>query len=254
MTLRPRVCVLFTDGINCDAETAHAFTLAGGEPCTIHINQLRTGEEKLRDYQVLVVPGGFSYGDDIASGKVLAVEMSLLADQVGEFVDRGGPVLGICNGFQALVRSGVLPIPGPVRATLGGNDSGRFECRWVELRTEPSPCVFTRGLEGQPMTLPVAHGAGRFVTDDATLARMKDERLVTLRYAARGKPTEAYPANPNGSLDAIAGVSDPTGLVFGLMPHPERFVTAHQHPNWRRNDVPAPCGLPFFENAIRQVA
>ena len=251
--MKPRVCVLRTDGTNCDDEAAYAFGKAGGEPQLVHVNELRCGEESLRQYQVLVLPGGFSYGDDVASGKILAVELvSQLRDEVQQFIDREGLVIGICNGFQTLVRAGLLPFRhlGDMQVTLTTNDSGRFECRWISMVAEqPSQCVFTHGIEA--IELPVAHGEGKFFAQAMDLELMEADGLVALRYAEHGKATMQYPANPNGSLNSIAGVCDRTGRIFGLMPHPERFVERHQHPNWRRMKVVRPHGLAIFANAIK---
>lgn len=252
--IKPRVLILRTDGINCDEETFHAFEKAGGESRMVHVNQLRSGAEKLSGYQALVIPGGFSYGDDIHSGKVLAVELtSFLKEQMQEFVSAGKLVLGICNGFQVLVRTGLLPYnePGVVKVTLAPNDSGHFECRWVDLLVEKSRCVFTRGLEGRVISCQVAHGEGKFFTGPDTLSDVENRGLVVFRYAGSdGLPTAAYPANPNGSLNSIAGICDETGRIMGLMPHPERHVERHHHPNWRRMQPGEPHGLPIFRNAV----
>lgn len=253
---KPRICILRTDGTNCDEETAHAFRLVGGEPCLVHINSLRSGKEKIRDYHVLVIPGGFTYGDDVHSGKILAVELSsFLQDQLLSFVEDGKPVLGICNGFQVLVRTGLLPdkCPGKISAALMGNDSGHFECRWVNLTVEKSNCIFTRGMEEKVVKYQVAHGEGKFYTDQKTLERVESKGQVVFRYASeKGRPTLAYPGNPNGSLNAIAGICDETGRVMGLMPHPERYVEFTQHPNWRRcSKKERPHGLDIFYNAVK---
>ncbi|KJS16221.1 MAG: phosphoribosylformylglycinamidine synthase [Peptococcaceae bacterium BRH_c4b] len=252
--MKPPVCVLRTDGTNCDEETFYAFAKAGGDCRMVHVNQLRSGEEKLSSYHILALPGGFSYGDDVHSGKVLAVELtSLLKEQLQEFVEAGKPVLGICNGFQVLVRTGLLPERkiGTINTTLMHNDSGKFECRWVNLLVEDSPCIFTRGMTEKTISIQVAHGEGRFYTDPETLNRIESSRQVVFRYCdAGGKATALYPANPNGSLNAIAGICDETGLVMGLMPHPERFVEKTQHPNWRRGIEGDPHGLAVFQNAV----
>lgn len=253
--MKPQVCVLRADGTNCDEETAYAFGKAGGEPRFVHVNELRRGGQSLRQYQVLALPGGFSYGDDVASGKILAVELvSQLADEIRAFVGRGGLVIGICNGFQTLVRAGLLPFCrlGDMRATLTANDSGRFECRWIELVVDPTGhCAFTRDGMEEVIELPVAHGEGRFFADGMMLDFMECNWWIALRYAEYGKATMRYPANPNGSLRAIAGVCDASGRIFGLMPHPERFVETTQHPNWRRKKIARPHGLAIFENAIK---
>lgn len=252
---KPRVCVLRTDGINCDNETFYAFEKAGAECCMVHVNQLRKGEEKLATYQILALPGGFSYGDYVHSGKILAVELtSFLKEQLFEFVNAGKLVLGICNGFQVLVRTGLLPYRnlGEIKATLMANDSGHFECRWVNLLVERSHCVFTRGMEGSVVCVQAAHGEGKFYTDPSTLEEVEKRGHVVFRYAdTDGRPTVIYPANPNGSLNAIAGICDSTGRIMGMMPHPERYVEKTQHPNWRRmpHDT-VPHGLAVFRNAV----
>jgi phosphoribosylformylglycinamidine synthase len=252
---KPRVCVIKTDGINCDEETFHAFAKAGAECRIVHVNQLRSGEEKLSAYQILSLPGGFSYGDDVHSGKILAVELtSFLKEQLHAFIDAGKLVLGICNGFQVLVRTGLLPERslGEIKNTLMVNDSGHFECRWVDLLVESTNCVFTRGLEGKTMSVQVAHGEGKFYTKPATLQDIENRGQVVFRYAGSdGSPTLIYPANPNGSLNAIAGICDTTGRIMGMMPHPERCVVRTQHPNWRRmtGGVQSTCQAVFL-NAV----
>lgn len=252
--IKPPVCVLRTDGTNCDQETYQAFVLAGGTPRMVHVNQLRSGEEKLSDYRVLVIPGGFSYGDDVHSGKVLAVELtSFLKDQLQEFVAAGRPVLGICNGFQVLVRTGLLPFgrPGEIAAALMSNDSGRFECRWIELLVEKSDCIFTRGLAGRRLSFQAAHGEGKFYAREEVLTAVERNNQVVFRYAGpKGRAAGNYPDNPNGSLHDIAGICSPSGTVLGLMPHPERFVRSTQHPNWRRGMAEEPHGLAVFRNAV----
>lgn len=253
--MKPKVCVLRADGTNCDLETFHAFEKAGASCRMVHVNQLRSGEERLSDYQIMALPGGFSYGDDVHSGKILAVELtSFLKESLQEFVDAGKPVLGICNGFQVLVRTGLLPDrkAGEVSCTLMNNDSGRFECRWITLRVEESPCIFTRGMAGSFISIQVAHGEGKFYTGADILESLESAGRVVFRYAGPdGRPTMEYPNNPNGSLNSIAGICDRTGLVMGLMPHPERFVELYQHPNWRRGGFEAPHGLPIFVNAVK---
>lgn len=253
--MKPNVCILRTDGTNCDMETYHAFQKAGAECSMVHVNQLRSGEQKLADYQILALPGGFSYGDDVHSGKILAVELtSFLKESLQEFVDRGKPVIGICNGFQVLVRTGLLPERkmGDIRCTLMSNDSGRFECRWINLKVEESRSIFTRGLAGETISIQVAHGEGKFYTDTEQLEIIEKGGRVVFRYSdGEGNPTMSYPQNPNGSLNAIAGICDSTGLVLGLMPHPERFVSVFQHPNWRRGIIKSPHGLPIFKNAVQ---
>lgn len=234
----PRICVLQADGINCDHELFYAFEKYGGKPEFVHINQLRAKSKKLNAFQILAVPGGFSYGDDVASGKILAVELvSYLKDEMQSFIDKKGLVIGICNGFQALVRTGLLPFGnlGRMDATLAQNNSGHLECRWVKIITEKSKCPFLPA--GQITEVSVNHGEGKFYSTNEVIDKVEREKLVTFRYIdEKGKPTMLYPANPNGSTNAIAGVTDPTGLMLGLMPHPEKFIEINQHPNWRRPD------------------
>jgi len=231
----PDVCVLKTDGINCDMEMSHAFEVAGADAELVHINQLRSGERHLSDFSILAIPGGFSYGDDIASGKVLANELtSYLADQLQQFADTEKPILGVCNGFQVLVRTGLLPnhTIGEQQATLTENEVGRFDCRWVNLAVGQSACRFMRpeDLPDQPLPMQTAHGEGRFFAAEADINRLKTNRQVVFRYANADPDTPvSYPANPNGSADNIAGICDRRGVILGMMPHPERSVEAY-HP------------------------
>jgi phosphoribosylformylglycinamidine synthase len=253
--VKPKVCILRTDGTNCDEETFYAYEKAGASCRMVHVNQLRLKEENLAGYQILALPGGFSYGDDVHSGKILAVELtSFLKDQLAAFVAAGKPVLGICNGFQVLVRTGLLPdlTIGEISAALITNDSSHFECRWVKLLVEQSNCIFTAGLEDTIMDVPVAHAEGKFYTGRSTLAKIENNRQVVFRYAdTQGRPAASYPANPNGSLNAIAGICDASGRILGLMPHPERYVETTQHPNWRRlTGANQPHGLAVFHNAV----
>jgi len=258
--IRPRVLIMHATGTNRDREAAQACELAGGSAEIVHVNQLRDGSRHLADYQMLLLPGGFSYGDDLGAGRLWASDLShLLRDQVGPFIETGRPVMGICNGFQALIKSGFLPgtrgeaegEQGRIHATLTRNASNRFECRWVWLQPDPdSPCVFTRGLEKR-IYCPVAHGEGRFVPrDDAVLCTLEGEHLVAVRYVdPDGGPAE-YPHNPNGSVADVAGVCSPTGTVFGLMPHPEDHIFPEQHPRWTRGER-GNLGSVLFENGIR---
>lgn len=253
--LWPKVLVLKTDGINCDQELSNAFQIAGGRPKAIHVNELRNKEDSLTSYQILAIPGGFSYGDDVRSGKILALELnSYLGDQINDFIQqKKGLVLGICNGFQVLTRTGLLPFGtmGEMNAILAYNDSGKFECRQINLKIETKNAwVCSEGLKG-PISLQVAHGEGKFFATPENLKKVEDDKLVVFRYVnPSGKPTQEYPANPNGSLNAIAGICDPTGRILGLMPHPERFVRKTQHPNWRRIPDLEPQGLQIFDNMI----
>ncbi|RME72950.1 MAG: phosphoribosylformylglycinamidine synthase I [Chloroflexi bacterium] len=250
--MKPRVMILHASGINRDHEAAWAVELAGGEPEIVHINQLRgsSPSHRLADYQMLIVAGGFSYGDALGAGRRLALALSLdLSDDLAAFIEAGKPVLGICNGFQALLKAGLLTGDTPPSATLTRNAGGRFECRWVTLTPNPqSPCIFTRHLT-EPVYCPVAHGEGRFVT-----ANGFPDRLVALRYAAEdGSPANGqYPLNPNGSVGDIAGICSASGTVLGLMPHPEDHIVPWHHPRWTRGEQ-GRLGLPLFEAGIRYV-
>lgn len=256
--MKPKILILHATGSNRDRDVAWACELAGGLPEIVHINSLAAGERRLGDYQMLVLPGGFSYGDDLGAGKLWAVALRhRLAGEVAAFIAAGRPVLGICNGFQALVKAGLLPGGGDpangstANATLTRNASAQFECRWVYLQPQPdSPCVFTRGLS-EPIYCPVAHGEGRFVTRDAAaLAGIEARGGVALRYVdAQGQPAD-YPWNPNGSQAGIAGVCNPSGTILGLMPHPENHLFPPQHPQYHRGQRGL-SGLPLFENGIR---
>lgn len=271
--MTPRALILRAPGINRDEDAAAAIELAGGRPERIHVNRVVEGSIKLADYALLIIPGGFSYGDHLGAGKLLAVDLAhRLGDVLAAFVADGRPVIGICNGFQVLVKAGILPgdddrrwtidnegdrissiVSRPSSATLTDNDSGQFECRWVQLAADPgSRCVFTQGID-RPIEVPVAHGEGRFVTrDPSALEALRAGGQVALRYvAAAGGPAD-YPANPNGSDDAIAGVCNPAGNVLGLMPHPEDAILPHQHPRWTREPWRAEGdGLTLFRNAVR---
>jgi phosphoribosylformylglycinamidine synthase len=260
--MKPKILILHATGTNRDREAAWACELAGGVPEIVHINQLTASERRLLDYQMLVLPGGFSYGDDLGAGKLWAVALRhRLADELATFVAARRPVLGICNGFQALVKAGLLPgdgnhFNGPTTAaaTLTRNDSAQFECRWVYLQPQAhSPCIFTRGLT-EPIYCPVAHGEGKFVARDAnTLAEIEARGGVALRYVDEmGRPPD-YPWNPNGSQANIAGICDPSGTILGLMPHPEDHLIPPQHPQFQR-DRRGLLGLPLFQNGIRYAA
>ncbi len=267
--MKPKTLILRAAGTNCDGETAHAFDLAGAEAEFVHVNRLLEKPELLDDYQLMAVPGGFSYGDDIAAGRILANQLTHhLREPLRRFVEAGKPVLGVCNGFQVLIKTDLLPgsiaaAPGEAgrrtgqSCTLTNNDSGRFVDRWVHLSPRSDKCVWTRGLP--PVSeLPVAHGEGKFVpADRAVRDAIWDGGHVALVYAKPdGAPAGgAFPDNPNGSVDDIAGVCDATGLVFGLMPHPERYVDPTQHPAWtRRRPLPSRGqGLLIFANAVRHV-
>jgi phosphoribosylformylglycinamidine synthase len=255
--MSPRVLFLRAPGTNCDEESAHAFALAGGTPERLHVNRILESPQKLAEFQILCIPGGFSYGDDLAAGRILGNQMRHhLSDALQSFRDAGKLIVGICNGFQILLKTDLLLLSdsaGPT-ATLAANESRRFEDRWVRLAVDGNRCVFLSGIA--EMELPVAHGEGRFVPrDEQTLAALRENGQLVLRYVSRdaAKPQAVgYPDNPNGAIDNIAGICDATGRVFGLMPHPERFVDPTQHPTWTRGphrDVGD--GLRVFQNAVR---
>ncbi|HZM64357.1 MAG TPA: phosphoribosylformylglycinamidine synthase I [Candidatus Saccharimonadales bacterium] len=252
---KPEVCVLKADGINCDMEMAYAFEVAGASPEVVHINQLRGGERRLCDYGVLAIPGGFSYGDDIASGQVLATELtSYLSDQIQTFTGQDKPVFGVCNGFQVLKRAGLLPnrTLGHQQATLAENESGRFVCGWINLAAGKSACRFVRpeDFDEQVIPMQVAHGEGRFFADTATIDSLKANGQVVFRYVSPdGSPANGFPNNPNGSLYDIAGVCDPTGTILGMMPHPERSIAAF-HPHRARTTVARAAATKIFTNIV----
>lgn len=282
----PRVLILRAPGTNCDRETAYAFERAGAEAERVHVNRLLEGPSLVEGYQILCVPGGFCYGDDIAAGKILANQIRHhLAGTLSRFREQDRLILGICNGFQVLLKAGLL-VPeeqgGPV-ATLAFNDSGRYEDRWVRLEIEPeTPCVFLAGIDR--LELPVAHAEGKLVCRDQEVLRsITRDRRISMRYvlgnvapvcdrlgtdaAVSGEVRVGasqngsdvvipdalpYPANPNGSVANIAGLCDPTGRVLGLMPHPERHLDPTRHPRWTRQAPRAEGdGMALFRNAVR---
>lgn len=232
--MKPRILILRAAGINCDVETAYAFERHGAATEAIHVNRLLSGERTLDDFDGLAIPGGFSYGDDVAAGKVLAVELAHhLSDAILALIDRGGVVLGICNGFQVLVKLGILPgVETPIgrqEATLTDNASNRYEDRWVVLESTSERSIFCR--KGERLRMPVAHGEGRYVPrDEATHAAIVENDRVAFRYTTEDGGAPSYPDDPNGSFDHVAGLVDRTGRVLGLMPHPERAMFALHEP------------------------
>jgi phosphoribosylformylglycinamidine synthase len=256
-----RALVLTGFGINCDAETETAFRRAGAEAHRVHLNDVISAPGRLERYHIFAIPGGFSFGDDVASGRILANRLRYkLGDALTKFIADGKLMIGICNGFQVMVKMGVLPMfDGRFvqEVTLTHNDSGRFENRWIHLKTESDTrCVWLKGVDS--MTLTVRHGEGKFIPrDSAALDRLATGGQVALRYcrpdgtSARG----AFPANPNGSVADIAGICDPTGRVFGLMPHPEAYLDRTEHPRWFRENLPEEgAGLQVFRNAVAYAA
>ncbi len=254
--MTPKVLVLTGYGINCDMETQHAFRLAGADAERVHLTDLTNGTRKLSEFHILAFPGGFSFGDDIASGKVLANMIKYnLGEQVREFIDAGKLIIGICNGFQAMVKMGLLPgLNGDYttqEVTLTFNDSGRFEDRWVHLRANlRTKCVFTKGLD--TIYLPVRHGEGKFVAKSPeVLSRLKKGNNIVFQYTDSEGNLAGYPHNPNGSVDNIAGICDDTGRVFGMMPHPEAYQHRTNHPRWTREELPEEgVGVAIFRNAV----
>ena len=273
-----RAVVLRAAGINCDMETEYALESAGAEAERVHINKIIKDKSALEKYQILVFPGGFSYGDDVAAGKILANQViHHLSESVQKFIDDGKLVLGICNGFQVLVKAGILP--GGNRescfvnresnhqsqttnpdVTITYNDSGKFEDRWVYLSPQTERCIFIE--PGRQIYLPVAHGEGKVVTkDEDTLEKLKDEGHIAFKYVDKDGKEGDYPVNPNGSVDSIAGLTDSTGRVLGLMPHPERHVRFTQHPHWSRlckratshesRETNYGDGMAMFANAVK---
>ncbi|MFO7558746.1 MAG: phosphoribosylformylglycinamidine synthase I [Desulfobacterales bacterium] len=267
--MKPQVNVLVLTGygLNCDHETAHAFELAGGNSSRVHINSLIDGSISLDNFHILVFGGGFSWGDDHGAGVVQAVRMkTTIGDHILRFIDSGNLVIGICNGFQTIVNLGLLPgfdkDYTSQSVALTYNDCGNFRDQWVHLNVNPeSPCVFTKNISH--IELPVRHGEGKFYSDEKTISRLKENNQIVLRYAKKDNTpaTQEFPSNPNGSVFDIAGVCDPTGRIFGLMPHPEAFHHPTNHPDWTREKEhaqrkgetwrPSPImGLHLFQNAV----
>ncbi|MEO0098163.1 MAG: phosphoribosylformylglycinamidine synthase I [candidate division WOR-3 bacterium] len=248
-----RAALLFAAGTNCDEETLFAFEKAGAKTDRLPINYLKTKKKILDPYSILCIPGGFTYGDYIAAGKILANELLMrLKDALLSFLERGGIILGICNGFQVLVKAGLLPafrsyFEKPT-VTLDWNDSLLFECRWVYLKNNDSPCLFTKDLPPL-ITLPIAHAEGKFLPKSKkVLERLKINKQIVFTYANEKGEEVGYPYNPNGSIGNVAGICDPKGRIFGLMPHPERFLIKEQFP-WQRGNF-LPYGFFIFRNAV----
>ena len=267
-----RILVLTGFGLNCDNETAYACELAGAKAFRVHINSLIDGTVLLDDFQIMVFVGGFSWGDDHGAGVIQAVRLKTdLGDKLKRFIDDEKLILGICNGFQTIVNMGLLPgfcncssfeSVNKRSVALTYNDCGNFRDAWVTLKTNPeSPCVFTRGLD--KIELPVRHGEGKFYAEESTILRLIDNNQVVLRYALPdgGKADCRFPFNPNGSVEDIAGICDPSGRIFGLMPHPEAFNHITNHPDWTRIkeqrkrlgkvvSKEPPAGVRMFINAV----
>ncbi|MGD8787057.1 MAG: phosphoribosylformylglycinamidine synthase I [Phycisphaerales bacterium] len=253
-----KAIVLRAAGINCDMETEYALELAGAKAQRLHINKFIKDKTLLDEFQIIVFPGGFSYGDDVAAGKILANQIRHhLYESIRKFIDDGKLVLGICNGFQVLVKTGILPGLNSSEqhedVTITNNDSGKFEDRWVYLAPQTDRCVFIE--EGRQIYLPIAHGEGKVVTKDAaTLEKLKSDAQVAFKYVDKNGQEGDYPVNPNGSMDSIAGLTDTTGRILGLMPHPERFIRPTHHPHWSRlKEKPDSDGMTIFNNAVKYI-
>lgn len=260
-----RVLVLTGLGLNCEQETAQGFRMCGAQADLVHLSDMLDGRRKLRDYQIIAMVGGFSFGDHIAGGVVYANRIRYrMFDDLLRFVTDGGLMLGICNGFQTMVKLGLLPgfdgSYGEPSVTLTANDRLGYRDAWVTVKADPlSPCVWTRGIDR--MDLPARHGEGKFLArDQEQLERLQREHLIALRYVdAGGTPTQSWPENPNGSQDAVAGICDPSGRLLGLMPHPDAYLYGFNHPQWTRKKLegkldPRGEGLRFFQNGVDHVA
>jgi len=253
--MKPKALVLQAHGTNRDNDVAEALTLAGAETDFVPLNELRSNKGRLSGFQMLVLPGGFSYADSLGAGKLLALDLNAyFVDEISAFVGAGKPVIGICNGFQALVKSGILPATcDNEEITLTFNAEGRFECRWVTLKPVSQNCIWTKGLSDELIECPVAHGEGNFQTSSSfpLITFIENEQIALIYTDADGSPANGiYPANPNGSVLDIAGICNPRGNVLGLMPHPENHIHPHQHPQWTRG-VSQHSGLPIFNNGVK---
>jgi len=259
----PKVMIISGNGFNCERETHYAFSMCGAEAEYVHMNDLTAGEISLEEYQILAFIGGFSYGDHLGGGKVTAIKFRYhLSEQLQEFIERDTLIIGICNGFQVITQLGILPGFNSEYTShiisVAANVSNRYEDRWVNLKANSnSPCVFTRNIDN--IFLPIRHGEGKVTARDKKVidTLFKNEQ-VALRYVdpETGLPTEKYPYNPNGTERAIAGICDETGRIFGLMPHPEAFLSPYNHPHWTRlvidNKLPNEgAGVQIFRNAVQ---
>ena len=276
MMYTPKVAVLFGFGINCDHETAAVFDMVGGNSTRVHLNSFISGVDDLANYDILAVPGGFSFGDHLGSGRLMGNRMRFsLREELTKFIGAGKPIIGICNGFQVLVKTGLLPGPeGEVpdfiqRASLTLNDSGRYEDRWVTLEfNQHSNCIWTKGMT--QIDCPVRHGEGKYVMPNReNLTKLAANNQISVRYIDPSDTSTAidkdavlpFPISPNGSMMNIAGISDSTGLVFGLMPHPEAIYAQWLHPDFTRGTAPSidsdieweGQGLQIFRNAVEYV-
>ncbi len=249
-----KTIVLRVDGTNCDEETVIAFQKAGSTVDLVHMNELKRKEKSLEDYQILCIPGGFAYGDDIAAGKIFAILLKyMLSQDVKKFIEQGKLVFGICNGFQVLAKTGLLPGSNGMKqeTTLASNDCGYFQDRWIYMKHEnKGKCVFTKGIK-DIIYIPVNHGEGKFVADRNVIRRLEENDQIVFKYVDPDGNYAGFPWNPNGSMDNIAGICNPEGNVFGLMPHPEKFIHKWMHPYWTRNNLSEEGdGFRIFRNAV----
>ena len=254
----PKVLILRTAGTNCDYETRYAFEKAGAKVDAVHINILLANKNLLKDYQILTLPGGFTYGDDVSAGKILSNQIKYnLEEDIKTFIHEKKLILGICNGFQALTKAGLLPAIDKQHqeATLTFNDSNKFEDRWVYLKICSNKSIFVKDGEISKIYLPVAHGEGKFVTqDESILNKITMNHQIVFKYVNEQGEETGYPWNPNGAARNIAGICDPTGQILGMMPHPERHVEPTQHPRWTRNGLREfGDGFLIFRNAVDYV-
>ncbi len=256
--MKPKALILQAHGTNRDYDVAEALSLAGADPECVPLNHLRAGKKHLSDYQMLILAGGFSYADALGAGKLLAIDLNTyFTDEISVFVSAGKPVIGICNGFQALVKSGILPHGNQEsqidrQITLTFNADGHFECRWVTLKPVSQTCIWTRDLP-ELIECPIAHGEGNFQTTKLfplTSFIANDQIALTYIHADSSPADGKYPANPNGSVLDIAGICNPQGNVLGLMPHPENHIHSFQHPNWTRG-MTKHSGLALFQNGVK---
>lgn len=264
--MKPKVLIITGYGINSEEETAKCFDWSGGETEIAHINDIIAGEKNLSDYQILTFPGGFSYGDDTGSGNGIANKiLNNISDDILKFAQTDKLIIGICNGFQILTNLGLLPATdekyGEKQAALMHNKSARLECRWVHVKNHSSKCIWTKGIE--VMHLPLAHGEGNFYTTPENLQKMKDNDQIVFKFSKEDgtNANGEYPFNPNGAMEDITGICDPSGRIFGLMPHPERFNSFENEEGWElkkeiliraNKEIPTKgAGLKIFENAIQ---
>ncbi len=240
--MKPRALIISAPGTNRDGDAMFALQLAGANATTMSVKQLIDSPRHIDNSQIIVIPGGFSYADALGAGRLFAHDLAgAIRDALNRAIAQGRPIIGICNGFQALVRAGILP-GGSDRVALGHNDGGTFDCRWVRMKPVSQRCVWTRSLS-EEIACPIAHGEGKFICEPHVYARLVDDDKIALRYSS---------PNPNGSIGAVAGICDDTGLVLGLMPHPENHVLARQHPQFHRG-VSGNLGLNLFTQGVAYV-